>query len=194
MSRIRCFVAAALPEATREQLGALQGRLKRAGLAARWVQPEGIHLTLKFLGELPPDTFDRVAEQLARPLDGAGPLRLTPRGVGTFPPGSRARVVWAGLEGDVAPLARLALEVEARVQRCGIAREGRAFRPHLTLGRSTRLGGLGDVTEILQTESGFEAPPFTVRKLVLYESRLRSQGPSYVPRLTLPLSDDPFPS
>ncbi len=193
MSRIRCFVAAALPESTRGQLGALQGRLERAGLAVRWVRPEGLHLTIKFLGELPPATFDRVAEQLTRPLDGIGPLRLTPRGVGTFPADSRARVVWAGLEGDVAPLARLALTVEARVQGCGIARERRPFQSHLTLGRATRLGGLGDVREILETESGFEAPPFVVRELVLYESRLRSQGPSYVPRLTLPLSDDPFP-
>ncbi|HSH68675.1 MAG TPA: RNA 2',3'-cyclic phosphodiesterase [Deferrisomatales bacterium] len=193
MSRIRCFVAAALPEATREQLGALQGRLRRAGLPARWVRPEALHLTLKFLGELPPAVFDQVAEQLFLPLDGAGPLRLTPRGVGTVPPDSRARVVWAGLEGDVAALARLALTVEARVQGCGVARERRPFQSHLTLGRATRLGGLGDVREILETEAGFEAPPFVVRELVLYESRLRGQGPSYVPRLTLPLSDDPFP-
>ena len=193
MSRIRCFVAAALPESTREQLGALQSRLKRAGLAARWVRPEALHLTVKFLGELTPDSFDRVAEQLARPLDCAGPLRLTPRGVGTFPPGSRARVVWAGLEGDMVALAGLAQAVEARLQRCGIAREERPLQPHLTLGRSTRLGGLGNVTEILQAESGFEAPRFAVRELVLYESRLRSQGPNHVPRLSLPLSDDPFP-
>lgn len=193
MSRIRCFVAVTLPEPTRKQLGALQGRLKRAGLQARWVRPEALHLTLKFLGELPPDTFDRVVERLAQPLDGAVPLRLIPCGVGTFPPGSRARVVWTGMEGDVATLARLALEVESRVQCCGIERESRRFRPHLTLGRSTRLGGMGDVSGILRAESGFEAPPFAVRELVLYESRLRGEGASYVPRLSLPLSGDPYP-
>jgi 2'-5' RNA ligase len=193
VSRIRCFVAAPLPEPVRGQLGALQGRLREAGMVARWVRPEALHLTVKFLGELPPDVFDRVAEQLARPLGGGGPLGLTPRGVGTFPPGERARVVWAGLEGEVAALVEVARALEARVQRCGIAGEGRPFRPHLTLGRSTRLGGLGAVAEALRKESDFEAPPFVVRELVLYESRLRRQGPSHVPRLTLPLSDDPFP-
>ena len=162
-------------------------------MAARWVRPGALHLTLKFLGELPPAVFDRVVEQLSRPLDGAVPLRLVPRGVGTFPSDRRARVVWAGLEGDVAPLARLALEVEARVEAAGVARERRPFRPHLTLGRSTRLGGMGDVASLLGVESGFEASPFPVRELVLYESRLRPQGASYIPRLTLPLSHTPYP-
>ena len=191
MSRIRCFVAAPLPAATREELGGLQQRLQWAGLAARWVRPEALHLTLKFLGELTPDTFDRVAEQLARPLESVGPLRLTPRGVGTFPPGSRARVVWVGIEGD--GLAQVVRELEARLVRCGIEREPRPFRPHLTLGRSTRLAGLGDGVARLEGESAFAAPAFAVRELVLYESRLRDQGPHYLPRLTVPLSGAPFP-
>ena len=123
----------------------------------------------------------------------AGPLRLRPRGVGVFPPGIGARVVWAGLDGDVASLAKAALEVEARLQRHGIERERRPFRPHLTLGRSTRLGGMGDVQSVLEGESGFEAPVFAVHELVLYESRLRPEGASHIPRLTVPLSDDPYP-
>jgi 2'-5' RNA ligase len=193
VSHIRCFIAAALPAPVQAHLGKLQQRLRNRGLTARWVRPAAMHLTVKFLGELSPDTFDRVAEVLQPPLQVPGPLRLKPRELGTFPPGKKARVVWLGLEGDVAPLARAALEVEARVQRCGIERERRPYHPHLTLGRATRLSGLGDVQSALEEESLCEAPVFEVRDLVLFESRLRAEGASHIPRLTVPLSDALYP-
>ena len=193
MSNIRCFVAAELPAPVRTRLAALQQRLGERGLTARWVRSGALHLTVKFLGELSPDTFDRVAEALRSPLPAPGPLRLAPRGLGTFPPGNRARVVWVGLEGDVAPLARASLEIEARLQHCGIERKRRPYHPHLTLGRATRLSGLGDVQSALEAESGFGMPAFQVRDLVLFESRLRPAGATHIPRLTVALSGDPYP-
>ena len=78
MSNVRCFVAADLPQEVRGDLGLLQERLRRLGLACRWVKPETMHLTLKFFGHLPADTFDELREALAPPLGVGGGRRIEP--------------------------------------------------------------------------------------------------------------------
>jgi len=186
--RVRCFVAVDFPEEVRNDLRRLQQRLRARDLDLRWVQAESMHLTLKFLGEPDRKTFDAVAEALSAPLEGFGALRLEPRGLGAFPTPRRARVLWVGLAGDVAALARLALTVESRMETVGIPREGRAFAPHLTLGRARGPAGIDGVDAALRAEEGYAGPPFTVTEIVLYESRLRPQGPQYIPRKTIPLS------
>lgn len=185
---VRCFVAADFPPEVREDLGRLQERLRKRSLDLKWVRPESMHLTLKFLGEVPGETFEALLEALETPLGGGGPLRLAPSGLGAFPSTRRARVLWVGLEGDVAPLARLALEIEARVEPLGIPREGRPFAPHLTLGRARGPAGVPGLEAALETEIGYTGPTFTVGALTLYESRLRPQGPAYIPRQTIALS------
>ncbi len=187
MSSVRCFVAADLTAEAREDLGRLQDRLRRAGLECRWAAPEALHLTLKFLGEVSPETFAALREALALPLGVGGPLHLAAAGVGAFPSPQRVRVVWAGLTGDVAPLARAALTVEARVEPLGIAQESRPFRPHLTLGRARNPEGIRGAQELLAAEGPYRGPEFSVSGLVLYESRLRPQGPEHLPRLAIAL-------
>ncbi|MEW6488018.1 MAG: RNA 2',3'-cyclic phosphodiesterase [Thermodesulfobacteriota bacterium] len=187
MSRVRCFVAADLSPEARDDLGRLQGRLRARGVECRWVTPAAVHLTLKFLGEVEPETFGALREALERPLGLGGPLQLAAAGVGAFPSPQRARVLWAGVDGDVAPLARAALEVEARAEPLGIAREARRFRAHLTLGRARGPSGIRGASEALEDEAHYRGPPFTVGALVLYESRLRPGGPEYVPQATIPL-------
>lgn len=187
MSRIRCFVAVALPEAVREDLGALQGRLRKHGADLRWVAPESMHLTLKFIGEVEPDVFEAVGEALAPPLAEEDRAELAPKGVGAFPSAHRARVVWVGLSGGVATIARAALEMEARLEPLGIGREKRPFAPHLTLGRARAQGSMPDLRRVLEAEAGYGGPAFTVSEVVLYESRLSPKGPTYTPRKVITL-------
>jgi len=187
MNPVRCFVAADLTPDAREDLGGLQVRLRKAGVECRWVLPAALHLTLKFLGEVAPETFEALRNALTPPLGVGGPLQLAAAGVGAFPSPQRARVVWAGLTGDVATLARAALTLEARVEALGFPREARPFRAHLTLGRSRGPGGLQGAEKLLATEATYRGPAFPVGALVLYESRLRPQGPEYLPRLSIPL-------
>jgi len=184
---VRCFVAADLPAAVRDDLGRLQGRLRNRGVDCRWVSPEAMHLTLKFFGHLPVETFAEVCEALAEPLKLGAPARLVPAGVGAFASPRRARVIWAGLEGDVAILARAALALEARAESLGIPRETRPFRAHLTLGRAREREGIRGCERALEAEGSYRGPAFAVDELVLYESRLRPQGPEYVRRLTITL-------
>ncbi|NTU60605.1 MAG: RNA 2',3'-cyclic phosphodiesterase [Deltaproteobacteria bacterium] len=190
MSLVRCFVAAELPEEVRAELAALAKRLRSRGLDLRWVAPASLHLTLKFLGEIPPETFEAVLRVLDEPvgLPGhVGPLRLALSGVGAFPSPRRARVVWAGLAGDVATLARTALTLEARLEGVGVAREARPFAAHLTLGRSRGPAGVADLEKFLGEDRDFRGPEFEIWSLVLYESVLRPGGPLHTPKKTIPL-------
>lgn len=187
MGVIRCFVAAELPEAVQRELGELQGRLRAGRMDLRWVSPSRMHLTLKFLGEVSEKTFDAVCGVLEDPLGVPSPIRVSLRGVGAFPSLHRARVLWVGLAGDLALLARAALTVEAKVEELGIPREARPFSPHLTIGRSRMPSGLPGLEGLLQAEADYAGPDLEIDRLVLYESRLRPEGPLYLARKTIVL-------
>lgn len=188
MTPIRCFVAADLPGEVADDLARLQARLRGVGVRARWTNPGSMHLTLKFLGELEPDRFDAACRALDAPAEIGGPLDLAAQGLGAFPSLSRARVLWVGIGGEAPRLARLALVVEARAEAAGVPREGRPFRPHLTLGRAPGAAPMAGLARAFAAEGGYEGPPFRVMALVLYESRLGPRGPTYDPRLTISLT------
>lgn len=142
---LRLFVAIELPAPILEALQTLQNRLKAAdtGHTVRWVQPTGIHLTLKFLGEVPAGRRMDITRAMEAAVDGHAPLTLSAAGLGCFPNTRRPRVVWAGLAGDLAPLADLQRSVERALVPLGFPPEDRAFSPHLTLGRVRREASAG---------------------------------------------------
>ncbi len=187
MSRVRCFVAAPLPDGLRRELAALQARLRARGVEARWVAPGAMHLTLAFLGELAPKALARVREALTPPLVVGGPLGLIARGLGGFPSPGRARVAWVGLAGEADRLALVAREVERRTEAAGVAREPRPFRPHLTLGRARGPQGMPGLVAAASAGEGCPDFPFAVSELVLTESRLAPEGPTYTPHLSTAL-------
>jgi len=132
--KLRLFVACELPEGMRDALAHVQDDLRRAGAPRlRWVRPEGIHITLKFLGEVERERVPEIAHALT---DAIVPFRLemTPNVLGAYG-GSRIRVVWVGLEGGVERLAELARRVDDALAAAGFDRERRPFSPHLTLAR-----------------------------------------------------------
>jgi RNA 2',3'-cyclic 3'-phosphodiesterase len=132
---LRLFVAILLPESWLTLLGDVQRDLRQAGLSLRYVRPEGIHLTLKFLGETPVERIAAVEGALAEAAASVRPFALDLGGLGTFGPPSRPRVVWAGIDGDRRRLNELFNAVERALHRTGIAPERQAFNPHLTLAR-----------------------------------------------------------
>ena len=175
---MRLFVAAELPEAVRRRLGEAQDRLRHAAIRARWVRPEGIHLTLRFLGEV---SQERVAEIDAalRPIAaGHAPCSLEARGIGTFPDRGRPLVIWVGLEGAIERIEALARSLNRALEPLGFARETRPFRAHLTLGRF-REAPRGDWRAALQCFVQESFGRFVADRFILYESRLRSDGAVY---------------
>ena len=126
-----------LPDGVRRALWAAAAPLRELGLPLKWAPPEGIHVTLKFLGEVPDAREPELRAALGRAAGGGRALSLVVRGFGAFPALERPRVIWAGLEPDRA-LALLQRRVEQEFVPLGFPSESRPFRAHMTLGRAAR--------------------------------------------------------
>jgi len=174
---MRLFVAAGVPDEIRTRLSAMKERLEPLSLPIRWVRPEGIHLTLKFLGEVPEDRVERIEGALKGMARGR-PHHLEVRGIGTFPVRGRPRVIWAGLGGDVAEVVRLAASIEDALEQAGLPRETREFRAHLTLGRF-RESPRGDWRGGLDRHADGDFGEFRIEAFALYESVLQQGGARY---------------
>jgi 2'-5' RNA ligase len=152
----------------------------------RWVRPENVHLTLKFLGDVSKDALGRVAEALERVRGRHEPFEAEPSGFGAFPSARRARILWAGIGEGSEPLRALAEDVEASLEPLGFGPEDRAYMAHLTLGRAR---GHPVVLETIETPS--PVPRFTVRHMELVQSVLGGAGGStYSTLATHALSED----
>ena len=195
MVTVRTFIANELSEDLLEALGLLQDRLRSQMPrgTVRWVRPEGIHLTLKFLGDTPVDQVDQVKAALAEAAAKVGPFRVTARGLGCFPNTRRPRVIWVGLEEPTGALRRLRDAVEAHVAPLGFPTEGRSFNPHLTLGRVQRGASSSEVREIGQrvaaSSTGLVAE-MVVLAVSYIKSDLRPSGAVYTTLLEAALKED----
>jgi 2'-5' RNA ligase len=179
----RLFVALEPPEPVRRRLALLAAELRRgAGRAAddvRWVEPEKIHLTLQFLGAVPEERVAAVTEAVRAAAAAGRPLSLEVKGAGGFPNARRPRVVWAGLAGDVEPLAALAQDLGRRLAPLGFPPDDRPFSPHLTLGRARDRRGAPGLAGALAHAAQADGAPWRAGELVLVESHLSPKGPRY---------------
>jgi 2'-5' RNA ligase len=137
---LRLFIALELPPHVLEALEATQRDLRPRvpERAARWVRPEGIHLTLKFLGDVPAGQVDAVGAAMREAARDHAPFELRAEGLGVFPNPQKARVLWVGVKGELETLGRLQASVEEHVAPLGYPTESRSFSAHLTLARASR--------------------------------------------------------
>ncbi|MBI4574969.1 MAG: RNA 2',3'-cyclic phosphodiesterase [Planctomycetes bacterium] len=184
---IRTFVAIDLDDAVRKVLGALQGRLIAGGARLRWVEPEAIHLTLKFLGDIPPLMVPEVEECLRLAASSTAPFAFSIEGVGAFPRPSTPRVVWAGVRETSGALRELHGQVEEAMRNLDLPREDRAYTPHLTLGRSRGPRGGRPMDSLLAAEARFRGGEQEVEAMVLYQSDLGPGAPFHTRLATVPL-------
>jgi RNA 2',3'-cyclic 3'-phosphodiesterase len=140
---LRLFIALNLPPPVRQALWETTTPLRDLGIPVKWVRPEGIHVTLKFLGEVSEEREAELVAALGRAAAGARALSLALEGFGVFPDFSRPRVVWAGIAPEPA-LEILQHRVEQEIAPLGFPTEARAFHPHVTLGRAAREGRARD--------------------------------------------------
>ena len=193
---LRLFVACELPDDVREALARVQQDLRRLDPPAlRWVRPEGIHVTLKFLGAVPRDRLDPVVEALESAVE-PFELTVTPAEVGGFPSaplraggGARLRVLWVGLAGDVEPLAALARRVDEALAPLGFPAERRPFRAHLTLARVQERASNDDRKRLAELVRGYRLPPcpsMTLTSVHLIQSTLKPGGSVYTGLASVP--------
>ncbi|MBI4420745.1 MAG: RNA 2',3'-cyclic phosphodiesterase [Gemmatimonadetes bacterium] len=131
---MRLFIAVNFPDTLRQGVWEATATLRAADFPVKWVEPEGVHLTLKFLGEVAPERRDAIVSALRGAAEGTRRFVLAVSGFGAFPSPERPRVIWVGCE-RLPALELLQHRVEQALERLGFPLEGRAFRPHLTLGR-----------------------------------------------------------
>ena len=180
--KVRTFIAILIPDKTRRALAECIQQL--SGLApqgVRWVDPEGIHLTLRFLGDIPVERVEHVLAAQGVAAGSGEPFSLQLSGLGMFPNSERPRV-WAGVSGDMGALRLLQEEVEAQLERVGFPRDRRPFAPHLTLGRIRDRASSAERKRIAAATGSValgHAEPWVVEESHLIRSTLTPQGAIY---------------
>ncbi|MGX1549026.1 RNA 2',3'-cyclic phosphodiesterase [Streptomyces adustus] len=170
---VRVFIALAPPDHAKEELARELHSAYGTHPHMRWNRVEDWHITLAFLGELPPATALKLQAPLAELAAGRKPIPLSLRGSGNFDD----RVLWSGVDGDLDALHVLADDVRSAVKNCGIVFEERPLRPHLTLARARR-GDRSSAGEIAEGLAEFTGLPWPAERLHLVGSNAgRSRGP-----------------
>ena len=176
---IRAFIAANLDLSVGEEMTKVQSVLQKTKGDIRWVKPRGFHLTFKFLGDIEQAQVAPILQALRQAVKTQPQLRVRTQGLGPFPTLKRPRVFWARLNGE--GLKELAAKIDAALASLGFPSEGRAFRPHITLGRVRSLNGwdrtLKQVKEYLQYDFGESR----IDTVTLYQSDLQPSGAVYTP-------------
>ncbi|MGE5327416.1 MAG: RNA 2',3'-cyclic phosphodiesterase [Deltaproteobacteria bacterium] len=174
---MRAFIAIDLPDAVRGGLARWQKTFGAVCRDARWTRPEGIHLTLKFLGEISSQQVNQVSKALAD-LGAIEPIRISIRGFGFFPNARRPRVFWAGISSSQA-LSALASRVEAAMETMGFAREQREYNPHLTLARFKMPRPQPELATAVEKQGELDLGSFEASEFYMFESVLSLGSAQY---------------
>ncbi len=176
---MRTFIAIELESEVRDNLDKIIQTLKPAGPGIKWVNPEGIHLTLKFLGNIRNDQVDEIKAIMDRITEKHQTFTSECRGLGTFPVKSRnPRIVWAGMEEHPA-LSVIQKELDQKLAELGFSPEKRAFHPHLTLGRNKKKTNSRLLIPEIEKFKEVVFGTVSVNKIILFESTLTPEGAVY---------------
>jgi 2'-5' RNA ligase len=177
---IRAFLAVDPPPEVLSNIADIQQRLKKniRGTLS-WVRPEGIHLTLKFFGDIARDQVETISDVVAAQTAGLRPLQLEAKGLGVFPGLNRPRVLWIGISGELERFRAMQKAIDRGLEAAGFPREERPFRGHLTLARIKLPQGLSGIDRIMASGEPYTAGAFTATGLTLFKSDLTPKGALY---------------
>ena len=178
MADIRTFIAVDLPQQIKMDIDKMIAGLRHESPGIRWVKAANLHLTLRFLGDIPEQSVAGLAESLKENLGGFGPFELALAGMGGFPNLRKPRVIWIGTGDGTDRLIELAAKVENGCEESGFGKGDKKFSSHLTVGRIKFPDGLESVLNKVE-KSTFESPKFTVSQIIVVESDLSPAGPKY---------------
>ncbi|MBN2414408.1 RNA 2',3'-cyclic phosphodiesterase [bacterium] len=173
----RLFIAAAIPEAIKREIAALQRHLGRHDCDVRWVRSPALHVTLRFLGETPERLLEQVKEAVKTVADATWRAELSVEGTGFFPNRRNPKIVWVGVTQGADVLSGMAAMLDRELEQHGFEPERRPYSPHITIGRIRRAGDADSLID--DAGRGFEAMSMPLRDILLIESDLRPNGPVY---------------
>ena len=172
---MRSFIAIELPEGVKSALAELRQELKKCNADIRWVKPDNVHLTLKFLGDIDEKSLDMIIEATKAACTGYSGFDLEARGVGVFPDMRAPRVLWVGIS-DNDSLTGLQKDIENGLAAIGFSSEKRRFRPHLTLGRFKSSSGKEGLYDKIEEYKNISQGLIEVTSLFLIKSELTPSG------------------
>jgi 2'-5' RNA ligase len=173
----RLFVAIALPDEILSNLESAQKKFKRFGRDAKWVKPQSIHLTLKFLGYVDPEKLRDIEKLLSKAVVSFVPIPVSIKGCGFFPNARRPSVFWVGVDSkEILPVQQ---HLEDTFEQLGFEKENRAFNPHLTLARFRDPHGWMHLVEEANKFQNEVFGEFVAISLILFESVLHREGAQY---------------
>jgi 2'-5' RNA ligase len=187
MEQVRAFIAIELPERLKLELGKLETQLKTEKQTwIKWVDPNSIHLTLKFLGNINVDSIGEITGKMEEATRGISPFLLEVKNLGVFPNLKRVQVAWVGITGEIDKVVQLQQRLESNLEHLGFASEKRKFTPHLTLARLRDQATPDERQRFGQliASTRFEADTISVEAISLMKSQLTRQGAIYG-RLTI---------
>ena len=182
MEQIRSFIAIELPDELKLALRQLETRLKSGEQPwVKWVDPNSIHLTLKFLGNIAANRTGEITGALEEAAQGIPAFHLEVRDLGVFPNLKRVQLAWVGISGEVDKLGKLQQNIESSLARLGFVPESRPFTPHLTLARLRNQASLDERQRFgrLIAETRFEVGTFLIDAISLMRSQLTREGAIY---------------
>lgn len=182
MEKIRTFLCFELAEHVKEQIGSFIDRIRTDSRCVRWADPAGIHLTLKFLGDVDETAISRIDECVVSAKESIVKFLIKVHEKGVFPNPKRPRVLWLGIEEGTGNLAALQQRLEDELVKAGFPREEREFTPHLTIGRVRFQNGTQEVIRNFEN-SPFPGVDFQAGEVVVMRSDLRPSGAVYTPLL-----------
>jgi len=181
--QIRSFIAIELPQQVKEGLAGLRNKLERIEHKfVKWVDPDGIHLTLKFLGNIPFKRVMEIKEAIEEAVQGVSPFRLEICGLGAFPNFKQIRVFWIGVGGDLDKLSALQRQIDSALNPLGFTPEAHPFVPHLTLARIKESASPGDrktFAELVSSVTFENRYEIEVDAISLMKSQLTPEGAIY---------------
>jgi len=189
----RIFIAVQLPDGVIQKITRISNyfQTQLPQRALKWVETENLHLTLRFLGEIPEKSIDKVQQVMAQVAKGQKSFELSISGLGMYPHPKQPRTIWLGVQG-AKPMIALQSQLEDALESIQIERENRPFNPHLTLARIRDRTSREVAHQIGETLASFKVDSlgaFPVSQIHLVESQLTPQGPIYTTRFTAPLSE-----
>ena len=177
---MRTFIAIELPDNIKKEIEQLQAPFKKTGAFVSWVKSANIHVTLKFLGEVPEGKINEVFSATEKALEGAKKFTMSLKGTGVFPNLRRPRVIWIGSGSGEEELSHLAKRIEEEMKKIGFPKEKRKFSAHFTIGRVKSPKNIEKLMELVES-SDFQTEEIEVNEVVVMKSQLHSAGAIYTP-------------
>ena len=174
----RTFIAIEITKPLKEMIRETQATLRRTQADVKWVSPDNIHLTLRFLGDTPCQDIEKVKAIVRQAAEFQGPFSLEINRLGAFPHLKHPRVLWVGLSKGEKELSNLARQLDDQLQKAGFEKEAKGFSPHITIGRVRSSSGISDLCQACQN---IALTPLEqqVHSVMFIKSTLTPQGPIY---------------